>query len=90
VSTTHTITGAVIGVGTTNRFSAVRWGLTGKVIYAWILTIPSAALIAAAAYELLTVVAAEAVVMAGLIAAGSLTVLMLRRRRRENVLYAPP
>ncbi|MGH2756495.1 MAG: inorganic phosphate transporter, partial [Actinomycetota bacterium] len=40
VSTTHTITGAIIGVGTTNRVSAVRWGVTGRVLYAWILTIP--------------------------------------------------
>jgi PiT family inorganic phosphate transporter len=90
VSTTHTITGAVIGVGTTNRLSAVRWGLTGKVIYAWILTIPCSAIISAAAYALLTVVAAEAVVMVGIAATGSLLVLMLRRRRREGVLYAPP
>jgi PiT family inorganic phosphate transporter len=42
VSTTHTITGAIVGVGTTQRFSAVRWGLAGRVVWAWILTIPGA------------------------------------------------
>jgi PiT family inorganic phosphate transporter len=45
VSTTHTITGAIMGVGSVKRFSAVRWGVTGKIIIAWILTIPAAALI---------------------------------------------
>jgi inorganic phosphate transporter, PiT family len=42
VSTTHTITGAIVGVGTTNRISAVRWGVAGRVVWAWILTIPGA------------------------------------------------
>jgi len=50
VSTTHTITGSIIGVGTTRRFSAVRWGLAGQIIWAWILTIPLSGLIAAAAW----------------------------------------
>ena len=90
VSTTHTITGAVIGVGTTNRVSAVRWGLTGKVMYAWILTIPASALISALAFELLRVVPAEVVVPVGVVASASLAILFLRRRRQEAVLYAPP
>ncbi len=47
VSTTHTITGSIVGVGATNRLSAVRWGLAGRIIWAWILTIPASALIAA-------------------------------------------
>src|SRR5262247_2678993 len=47
VSTTHTITGSIIGVGATRRFSAVRWGVAGRIIWAWILTIPLSALIAA-------------------------------------------
>jgi len=51
VSTTHTITGAIIGVGSTRRFSAVRWGLAANVVWAWVLTIPCTALIAAALYE---------------------------------------
>jgi inorganic phosphate transporter, PiT family len=90
VSTTHTITGAVVGVGTTRRISAVRWGLTGRVIYAWLLTIPGSALIAALAYGTFTIVPGEAVAIAGLIAAASMGVLFISRRRREAVLYAPP
>jgi len=47
VSTTHTITGAIVGVGTTTRFSAVRWGVAGRIVWAWILTVPGAAAISA-------------------------------------------
>lgn len=47
VSTTHTITGAIVGVGATKRLSAVRWGIAGTIVWAWILTIPCSALIAA-------------------------------------------
>lgn len=50
VSTTHTITGAIVGVGSTQRLSAVRWGIAGRIIWAWILTIPCAAATAAATY----------------------------------------
>jgi PiT family inorganic phosphate transporter len=50
VSTTHTITGGIVGVGSTQRLSAVRWGIAGRVVWAWILTIPGAALVAAATY----------------------------------------
>ena len=46
VSTTHTITGAIVGVGATQRLSAVRWGVAGRIVWAWVLTIPAAALIA--------------------------------------------
>jgi PiT family inorganic phosphate transporter len=53
VSTTHTITGAIVGVGSTRRLSAVRWGVAGRIVWAWVLTIPSSALIAAAMYELI-------------------------------------
>ena len=52
VSTTHTITGAIIGVGSIRRLSAVRWGVAGRIVWAWILTIPSAALIAMFTYWL--------------------------------------
>jgi PiT family inorganic phosphate transporter len=52
VSTTHTITGGIIGVGATRRLSAVRWGIARRVVWAWILTIPMSALIAALAYML--------------------------------------
>ena len=50
VSTTHTITGAIVGVGSVRRASAVRWGLAGNIVWAWIFTIPAAALVAAAFY----------------------------------------
>ncbi|HEU4459366.1 MAG TPA: inorganic phosphate transporter [Methylibium sp.] len=52
VSTTHTITGAIVGVGSTQRMSAVRWGVAGTIVWAWILTIPASALIAAVFYGL--------------------------------------
>ena len=52
VSTTHTITGAIIGVGATKRLSAVRWGVTKNLIIAWILTIPVSGLLAAGIYQL--------------------------------------
>jgi PiT family inorganic phosphate transporter len=47
VSTTHTITGAIVGVGATRRLSAVRWGVARTVVWAWVLTIPMSAFIAA-------------------------------------------
>jgi PiT family inorganic phosphate transporter len=50
VSTTHTITGAIVGVGSTQRASAVRWGVAGNIIWAWILTIPASAFVAALAF----------------------------------------
>lgn len=50
VSTTHTITGAIVGVGATQRASAVRWGVAGNIIWAWIFTIPASAFVAALAY----------------------------------------
>ena len=50
VSTTHTITGAIIGVGATRRLSAVRWGVAGQIVWAWVLTIPASAAIASATY----------------------------------------
>ncbi len=52
VSNTHTITGAIVGVGSTQRASAVRWGVAGNIVWAWVLTIPASALVAALAYWL--------------------------------------
>ena len=52
VSTTHTITGAIVGVGSTQRASAVRWGVAGNIVWAWIFTIPASAFVAAVAYWL--------------------------------------
>lgn len=51
VSTTHTITGAIVGVGSIRRLSAVRWGIAGRIVWAWIITIPCSALISALAYS---------------------------------------
>jgi len=53
VSTTHTITGAIVGVGSTRRLSAVRWGVAQQIVWAWILTIPASALVAAIVYLLM-------------------------------------
>lgn len=53
VSTTHTITGAIVGVGATRRLTAVKWGVTRRIVWAWIITIPAAAAIAAASYALI-------------------------------------
>jgi PiT family inorganic phosphate transporter len=50
VSTTHTITGAIVGVGSTHRASAVRWGVAGTIVWAWVLTIPASAFVAGVAY----------------------------------------
>ena len=55
VSTTHTITGAIVGVGASRRLSAVRWGVAGRVVWAWIVTIPGAWLIATVTYVLVAV-----------------------------------
>jgi PiT family inorganic phosphate transporter len=52
VSTTHTITGAIVGVGATRRLSSVRWGVAGTIVWAWVLTIPAAAAIAGGSYLL--------------------------------------
>jgi inorganic phosphate transporter, PiT family len=52
VSTTHTITGAIVGVGSTHRMSAVRWGVAGNIVWAWIFTIPASAFVAAVSYWL--------------------------------------
>jgi inorganic phosphate transporter, PiT family len=51
VSTTHVITGAIVGVGSLRHRRAVRWGVAGRIVWAWILTIPASALIAGAMYE---------------------------------------
>ena len=51
VSTTHTITGAIVGVGSVRRAAAVRWGVAGNIVWAWIFTIPASAFVAAIAYS---------------------------------------
>jgi len=59
VSTTHAITGAIVGVGATRRLSAVRWGVAGQIVWAWVLTIPAAFAIGAGAYMLLRLAGAR-------------------------------
>ncbi|MBX3244016.1 MAG: inorganic phosphate transporter [Acidobacteria bacterium] len=56
VSTTHTITGAIVGVGSAKRLSAVKWGVAGRIIWAWVLTIPMAALIAGLCYGIILII----------------------------------
>jgi inorganic phosphate transporter, PiT family len=55
VSTTHTITGAIVGVGASHRITAVRWGVTRRIVWAWVLTIPGAAMIGAGIYQVLLI-----------------------------------
>jgi PiT family inorganic phosphate transporter len=59
VSTTHAITGAIVGVGAVRRLSAVRWGVAGQIVWAWVLTIPAAFTIAAITYKLLALAGAK-------------------------------
>ena len=59
VSTTHTITGSIVGVGATTRFSAVRWGLAGRIVWAWVVTIPAAFVMAALCHKLLALFVAS-------------------------------
>jgi len=59
VSTTHAITGAIVGVGATRRLSAVRWGVAGQIVWAWVLTIPMAFAIGAGVYMTLRLMGAE-------------------------------
>jgi PiT family inorganic phosphate transporter len=59
VSTTHTITGSIVGVGATNRLSAVRWGVARRIVWAWVLTIPASAVMSAMVYLILARLNAE-------------------------------
>jgi PiT family inorganic phosphate transporter len=58
ISTTHTITGSIVGVGATRRLSAVRWGVAGQIVWAWVLTIPAAAAVGALTYWTLALIGA--------------------------------
>ena len=81
VSTTHTITGAIVGVGATRRLSAVRWGVAGRIVWAWVLTIPAAAVMAAVTYAI--TVSRFAVAVLILVAVLVAVVLAIRRNRRD-------
>jgi len=52
VSTTHTITGSIVGIGSSERLSAVRWNVARRVVWAWVLTIPGSALVSAVTYKI--------------------------------------
>jgi PiT family inorganic phosphate transporter len=56
VSTTHTITGAIVGVGAARRATAVRWSVAQRIVLAWVITMPAAALIAGAAYRIVRLI----------------------------------
>jgi PiT family inorganic phosphate transporter len=81
VSTTHTITGAIVGVGSTRRLSAVRWGVAGRIVWAWILTMPAAAVMAAVTYAIsVSRFAVAALILAAVFVA---LVLAIRINRRD-------
>jgi inorganic phosphate transporter, PiT family len=87
VSTTHTITGAIVGVGATRRLSAVRWGVAGRIVWAWVLTIPAAAAIAAVTYAItVSPFALAALVLAAIAVVAALVIAGRRTARRT----APP
>jgi inorganic phosphate transporter, PiT family len=83
VSTTHTITGAIVGVGATRRLSAVRWGVAGRIVWAWVLTIPAAAIMAAVTYAItVSPFALAALVLAAVAVVVAVVVAGRRRARR--------
>jgi PiT family inorganic phosphate transporter len=81
VSTTHTITGAIVGVGATRRLSAVRWGVARRIVWAWILTIPAAAAIAAVTYA----ITVSAFALAALVLAALAVVAAIVAARRRSL-----
>jgi PiT family inorganic phosphate transporter len=87
VSTTHTITGAIVGAGSTRRLSAVRWGVAGRIVWAWIITIPAAAIIAAISYWLVARISHQvmALILLGAALAGAGALVASRRRPRSTV-----
>jgi PiT family inorganic phosphate transporter len=87
VSTTHTITGAIVGVGATRRLSAVRWGVAGRIVWAWVLTIPAAGLIAAVVYG---ITVSRFAVAALVLAALAVGVALLAARRTRARAPRPP
>jgi PiT family inorganic phosphate transporter len=80
VSTTHTITGCVIGAGAARRASAVRWGIAGNVAVAWIITIPASATVAALFYWLVSGYFVRVAIIVGVIAAIAFAVQAWRSR----------
>jgi len=88
VSTTHTITGAIVGVGATRRLSAVRWGVAGRIVWAWVLTMPAAAVMAAVTYAItVSPFALAALVLAAIAVVAAL---VIARRRTTHPEPAEP
>jgi inorganic phosphate transporter, PiT family len=87
VSTTHTITGAIVGVGATRRLSAVRWGVAGRIVWAWVLTIPAAATVAAVTYAI--TVSRFALIVLVLAAVAVLAAVVASRRPRARAPRPP-
>jgi PiT family inorganic phosphate transporter len=83
VSTTQVVSGSVLGAGATRRFSAVRWGVARRIVWAWIFTIPASAILAAVA-ALLVEAGSIAVTLAVLVMGSVVLPLLVRRRRREQ------
>ncbi|MHB1241801.1 MAG: inorganic phosphate transporter [Gaiellaceae bacterium] len=88
VSTTHTITGSVMGAGASRRFSAVRWGVAGNILAAWVMTIPCAAAVGAGMEQLTRLPAGDAFVFA-LAAAIASSAFAARRRQTRRLATAP-
>jgi PiT family inorganic phosphate transporter len=89
LSTTHTISGAIMGAGAAKRVSAVRWGVAGNIMIAWVLTIPAAALVGGGIYAVATVFGDDSAVGPILIAAVGMTLsawTFARRVRRGPIL----
>src|SRR5207247_8250782 len=91
LSTTHVISGGVMGAGAAKRFSAVRWGVAGNIVFAWILTIPAAAIIGGIVYGVTEIFGASSalgpVTVAGVILVGS-AALFIRRAQGQGGLEA--
>jgi PiT family inorganic phosphate transporter len=90
VSTTHTITGAIVGVGATRRLSAVRWGVAGRIVWAWVLTIPAAAAIAAVTYAITVSPFAVAALILAAAAVVAALVVAARRASRQGIEAGQP
>ena len=90
VSTTHTISGSVLGAGASRRFSAVRWGVAGNIVVAWLLTIPASGTIAAAMELVTRLPAGNAVVFAAVVAIAGLAFLARARQARGAALAPAP
>jgi inorganic phosphate transporter, PiT family len=88
VSTTHVVSGSVMGAGATRRLSAVRWGVARRIVWAWIVTVPASAILAALA-ALIVEAGPLAVTLAVLIIGGAALALFMRRRRRKPSVVAP-